>query len=151
MPWFLMWITTDYALGWGFPWFLDALILLIGITTLITGLLLSIHCIRIFTIIGKGTLAPWAPPQKLVVVGIYRYMRNPMITGVLFGLLGESIILSNYALFLWCFFFFVGNHIYFIKSEEPELVTRFGEEYEIYRENVPRWLPRKTPWSPQST
>jgi protein-S-isoprenylcysteine O-methyltransferase Ste14 len=99
-----------------------------------------------FSNIGEGTLAPWAPTQKLVVVGIYRYMRNPMITGVLFALLGEWIVLSNYALFLWFLFFFLGNHVYFIKSEEPGLVARFGEEYELYRENVPRWLPRRTPW-----
>jgi protein-S-isoprenylcysteine O-methyltransferase Ste14 len=144
-----MWITMDYTLGWGLPWFLDSLILLIGIMILVTGVLLTIHCIRMFTNIGKGTLAPWAPTQKLVIVGIYQYMRNPMITGVLFGLLGESIILSNYALFLWVLFFFAGNHIYFIRSEEPGLVTRFGEEYKKYRENVPRWLPRRTPWSEQ--
>ena len=101
-----------------------------------------------FANIGKGTLAPWAPAQHLVVVGIYRYMRNPMITGVLLSLLGEAIILSNYAVFLWFLFFFIGNHIYFIKSEEPDLLKRFGPEYVEYFENVPRWLPRSTPWTP---
>ncbi len=151
IPWFLMWFTADITIGWSLPWSLDFLILLIGMTILVTGILLTVNCIIMFANIGEGTLAPWAPTQKLDVVGIYRYMRNPMITGVLFGLLGESIILSNYAVLLWFLFFFVGNHIYFIKSEEPGLVARFGDEYEAYRDNVPRWLPRKTPWSLQDS
>lgn len=148
IPWILMWITNDSTIGWLLPWSLDFLIFLVGVTILVTGLLLMIYCIRMFSHIGEGTLAPWAPPQKLVVVGIYRYMRNPMITGVLLSLLGESIILSNHAVFLWFFFSFLGNHVYFIKSEEPGLVARFGEEYEEYLRNVPRWLPRRKPWIP---
>jgi len=71
-----------------------------------------------------------------------------MITGVLLGLLGESIILSNYVVFLWFLLALIVNHIYFIKSEEPGLVKRFGREYIEYSKNVPRWLPRKTPWTP---
>jgi len=148
IPWLLMWLTNDTTIGWNLPWTLDSLVLLIGVTIFFTGVLLLVHCIRIFSTIGEGTLAPWAPTQKLVAVGIYRYMRNPMITGVLFALLGEWIILSNNALLLWLLFFFLGNHLYFIKSEEPGLVVRFGDEYEEYRQNVPRWFPRRTAWSP---
>jgi protein-S-isoprenylcysteine O-methyltransferase Ste14 len=148
MPWFLMWYTSDTIIGLSLAWFLDLLVMLIGITLLLTGVILMAACIRMFTNVGEGTLAPWAPTQKLVVVGIYRYMRNPMITGVVLGILGESIILSNYAVFLWFLFFFIGNHLYFIKSEEPGLLKRFGQEYVEYFENVPRWLPRRTPWEP---
>ncbi|MHA1964490.1 MAG: methyltransferase family protein [Candidatus Thorarchaeota archaeon] len=148
VPWFLMWLTADTTIGWSLAWSLDLLVMFVGLTLLLTGVLLVVACIRMFTKIGEGTIAPWAPTQKLVVVGVYRYMRNPMITGVLFGLLGESIILSNYAVFLWFLLFFIGNHIYFIKSEEPGLLKRFGEEYVEYFENVPRWLPRITPWEP---
>ncbi len=149
IPWILMWVTNDSTIGWLLPWFLDISIFLVGLTILVTGFLLMVHCIRMFSHIGEGTLAPWAPPQKLVVAGVYRYMRNPMITGVLLSLLGESIILSNYAVFLWFIFTFLGNHLYFIKSEEPGLFARFGEEYEEYTRNVPRWLPRRNPWSPK--
>jgi protein-S-isoprenylcysteine O-methyltransferase Ste14 len=148
IPWFLMWATNDTTIGWALtPWTLDILVLAIGMTVLVQGLVLLVHCIQMFSKVGEGTLAPWAPTQKLVVVGVYRYMRNPMITGALFALLGEWIILSNYALFLWLLFFFLGNHLYFIKSEEPGLVERFGEEYEEYRRNVPRWIPRRTSWN----
>ena len=137
MPWFLMWISADVTVGWPMLGSLNPLIMLIGLTVLVTGLLLTAVCIRMFANIGKGTLAPWAPTQHLVVVGIYRYMRNPMITGVLLGLLGEAIVLSNNEVFLWFLFFFIGNHIYFIKSEEPGLLKRFGQEYVEYFENVP--------------
>lgn len=148
IPWFLMWFTADTTIGWSFVGVLNPLIMLMGLTLLFTGILLMASTIRMFTTIGRGTLAPWAPTQNLVVVGIYRFMRNPMITGVLLGLLGEAIILSNYAVFLWFLFFFIGNHIYFIKSEEPGLLKRFGEEYVEYFDNVPRWLPKRTPWTP---
>ena len=145
-----MWSTGNTTIGWSTVGLFNLLILLVGATLLFTGLVLLTACIRMFNSIGKGTLAPWAPTQKLVVVGVYRYMRNPMITGVLFALLGEVIILSNYAVFLWLLFFFLGNHIYFIKSEEPGLLKRFGEEYVEYFKNVPRWLPRRTPWTPRT-
>jgi protein-S-isoprenylcysteine O-methyltransferase Ste14 len=148
MPWFLMWWTSDTTIGWSLPWSLELFVLLFGLTTLSFGILLLVMCIRMFASIGRGTLAPWAPTQRLVVTGIYQYVRNPMITGVLFGLLGESIILSNYAIFLWTLIFFIGNHIYFIRSEEPGLLKRFGDEYTEYFENVPRWIPKRTPWSP---
>jgi protein-S-isoprenylcysteine O-methyltransferase Ste14 len=147
VPWFLMWLTTDTTLGWSFAGFLNLMIMLIGLTILFTGVVLMTACIQMFSSVGEGTLAPWAPTQKLVAVGVYRYMRNPMITGVLLGLLGEAIILSNYAVFLWFLVFFIGNHIYFIKSEEPGLLKRFGQEYVDYFENVPRWLPRRTSWT----
>jgi protein-S-isoprenylcysteine O-methyltransferase Ste14 len=148
MPWFLMWLTEDVTIGWLLPWPLDLVVLLIGTLLLFSGVVLLVICVRMFVTIGNGTLAPWAPTQKLVVVGIYRYMRNPMITGVLLGLFGEFIILSNNSVFLWALFFFLGNHIYFIKSEEPGLLKRFRREYVAYFENVPRWLPRRTPWTP---
>lgn len=150
IPWLLLWITNDTTFGWTSAGFLNLLIILIGLTIIFTGLVLLIACIRMFNSVGTGTLAPWAPTQKLVVVSVYRYMRNPMITGVLFALLGEAIIFSNYAIFLWFVIFLIGNHIYFIKSEEPGLRKRFGDEYLEYCENVPRWLPRRTPWTPSS-
>lgn len=109
-----------------------------GVVVLLTVLTLLAVCVNMFANLGKGTLAPWAPTQRLVVLSLYSYMRNPMITGVLLSLLGGSIILSNTAVFLWFLFFFLGNHLYFIKSEEPGLLKRFG---------VPRWLPRRSPWT----
>lgn len=121
---------------------------LIGILIFIPGFLLFILSIRLFHKIGNGTLAPWKPTQKLVVKSLYAYMRNPMISGVLLLLLSESLFYNSMAVFLWLVFFFVTCHLYFVLSEEPGLVKRFGKEYEDYVLNVPRWIPRLKAWKP---
>ncbi len=105
-----------------------------------------VAAISLFVTVGRGTLAPWEPTHKLVVQGVYRHVRNPMISGVLFVLLGESMITASLPLFWWYFFVVVVNAIYIPLSEEPGLVKRFGEDYVNYKRNVPRWIPRLTPW-----
>ena len=102
--------------------------------------------IRLFVTVGKGTLAPWEPTQRLVVQGVYRHVRNPMISGVLFVLLGESVFTASLPLFCWFLVFAFVNAIYIPLLEEPGLVKRFGEDYLTYKRNVPRWVPRWTPW-----
>ena len=69
-----------------------------------------------------------------------------MITAVVTILLGESIFFGSIVIASWAFFFLAVNHIYFILSEEPGLVRRFGEDYKTYLKHVPRWIPRTTPW-----
>ena len=103
--------------------------------------------ITLFQKKGKGTLAPWKPTQKLVIEGPYRYVRNPMISGVLCILIAESLLINSVYIFYWALFFFTINYIYFIVKEEPDLVKRFGNEYENYKKNVPRWIPLSTPWN----
>lgn len=124
----------------------DILILIAGVAAASIGIFLLAVTIRLFIVIGRGTLAPWKPAQKLVVKGPYRYVRNPMISGVSLILAGEAILFRSYYLLIWLIVFFLINHIYFVLVEEPGLAKRFGEEYEIYKQNVPRWLPRLTPW-----
>ncbi|UJH69086.1 methyltransferase family protein [Allomuricauda sp. SCSIO 65647] len=120
-----------------------------GMLLLGIGLVLFISSVVLFVRIGKGTLAPWNPTRKLVVKSLYRHMRNPMILGVLCILLGESLLLASFTILVWAIFFFVLNHCYFIWKEEPDLTKRFGEEYKIYKKNVPRWLPRIKGWYPE--
>ncbi len=147
-PSIILWLTNDFSLGWNLPPSLNLLLMILGFAILLSGLTLLAVTIRMFSKIGNGTLAPWAPPESLVVQGLYSRTRSPMISGVLITLVGESIIFSSIWLFVLFLIFLVGNHIYFIKSEEPGLVARFGEEYQEYKANVPRWLPRRTPWKP---
>jgi len=104
-------------------------------------------CVRLFARVGHGTLAPWDPTEALVVVGPYRYVRNPMITGVAVMLLGETILWSSRGVGVWAASFLVINHLYFVLSEEPGLEHRFGQPYRAYMADVPRWIPRLRPWS----
>ncbi len=128
----------------------DIVALLIGIGLIGAGLYLVIQTIRRFNSIGRGTLAPWSPTRVLVVQGIYRHVRNPMISGVFCILLGEAVLLGSLPLFYWFVWFVLANLIYIPWLEEPGLVRRFGEEYRLYRRNVPRWIPRLHPWEGSS-
>jgi protein-S-isoprenylcysteine O-methyltransferase Ste14 len=141
--------------GWaGIPWLflypLNFLTLILGGIVIGVGLIILYKTNRAFARLGKGTLAPWASTQRFVAVGLYRYVRNPMILGVLLVLLGEAVILGALVIFLWFGIFWVMNHIWFIRWEEPNLEERFGDEYRQYKANVPRWIPRPRPWIPES-
>ena len=114
----------------------------IGALVLAVGIALFAWTVTLFVRIGRGTLAPWDPTRKLVIEGPYRYVRNPMITAMLTILAGEALLLGSAAIAIWLGIFFTINAIYFPLVEEPGLRRRFGEEYERYRERVPRWLPR---------
>jgi len=120
--------------------------LILGSILIIAGLMTMGLTISSFILIGKGTLAPWSPTKKLVEVGLYRYVRNPMILGVFTVLLGETMSIWSVALLQWSAAFFVINTIYFILYEEPGLEKRFGEEYLNYKNHVSRWMPRLTPF-----
>jgi len=147
VPLTILWSTGGFQPGWGFrlPW--DPVLIAIGAVLMGYGLYLLSVTIQLFVNIGKGTLAPWAPTRKLVVIGPYRYVRNPMISGVLITLLGETIVFGSAGLLIWFACFFTLNYAYFMLSEEPGLEKRFGEEYRRYKKNVPRWIPRLTPWT----
>jgi protein-S-isoprenylcysteine O-methyltransferase Ste14 len=119
-----------------------------GILLLLAGLFIMGMTMAGFASIGKGTLAPWSPPQHLVVQGMYAYVRNPMILGVIIVLLGEALLFSSWPILAEAVLVFAMNTVYFIFSEEPGLEKRFGEEYRAYKRNVPRWLPRRTSWKP---
>jgi protein-S-isoprenylcysteine O-methyltransferase Ste14 len=124
---------------------------ILGVAILSTGLMLFIYTVALFRSIGKGTLAPWSPTQKLIVIGPYRYCRNPMISAVFFILIGESLILHAIGILIWAGIFFIINTTYFILKEEPDLLKRFGEDYRLYKNKVPRWIPKLKPYSPSDT
>jgi protein-S-isoprenylcysteine O-methyltransferase Ste14 len=125
----------------------NILLKFVGTFFFIVGLFLFLWTNYLFKTFGKGTLAPWTVKQNLVIRGPYKYCRNPMITGVLFILIGETLFLHSTNILIWtCIFFFV--HIfYFAFKEEPDLHRRFGDAYEKYKENVPRWIPKLRPYS----
>ena len=101
-----------------------------------------------FVIEGVGTPAPLAPPQHLVVGGLYRFVRNPMYLSVTAAIVGQGLLLGQTSLFVYALIvallFFAFVRLY----EEPDLAQRFGVEYEAYRLAVPAWWPRLRPWKP---
>ena len=117
-----------------------------GALPIFLGLGLMISTNRLFTTVGHGTLAPWNPTQRLVVRGVYRHVRNPMISGVFCILLAEAIFFGSWWLSGWFGVFVLVNAIYIPLVEEPGLAERFGDDYLRYKENVPRWIPRLKPW-----
>jgi protein-S-isoprenylcysteine O-methyltransferase Ste14 len=121
-----------------------------GAMLLVMGLVLVVQTVRLIATRGRGTLAPWDPPQRLVVHGVYRHVRNPMISGVVAILLAEALIFGSLPLLTWAGIFFGINALYIPLSEEPGLERRFGNEYRLYKRHVPRWLPRLRPWFPES-
>jgi len=105
----------------------------LGSAFICLGLVLMVATIRLFVAVGRGTLAPWNPTQRLVVQGVYRHVRNPMIAGVFFVLLGEAVLAASLALLIW-FAAFVGvNAAYIPLAEELGLVKRFGSDYLTYK------------------
>jgi protein-S-isoprenylcysteine O-methyltransferase Ste14 len=119
-----------------------------GVPLACAGFALWLWTVRLFARVGRGTLAPWDPTARLVVEGPYGHVRNPMITAVLAVLLGETLIFGSIALAIWTALFAVINHVFFLAFEEPGTERRFGDDYRRYKENVPRWVPRRTPWLP---
>jgi len=124
------------------------LALLAGGASLLIGLTLFTATVIHFVRRGRGTLAPWDPPRVLVVSGVYCYVRNPMISGVMFILLAESLLTGSRRIAMWLILFLIISLVYIPLLEEPGLIARFGERYRLYKENVPRWLPRLKAWSP---
>lgn len=124
------------------------LVLGTGVAALGIGLTLFVSTLVHLARTGRGTLAPWDPPRVLVVKGIYRWVRNPMISGVLFILLAEALLTGSRRVLVWFILFLTINLVYIPLLEEPGLVARFGERYRFYKKNVPRWLPRVKPWTP---
>jgi protein-S-isoprenylcysteine O-methyltransferase Ste14 len=143
IPALILWRVDGFSVPSPFAFTTD-----LGLLVVTLGLGLMSTTIRLFGRVGKGTLAPWDPTERLVVRGPYRWVRNPMISGVLFVLLGEALLFRSAGILAWWALFFLANAIYLPLSEEPGLERRFGEEYRRYRREVPRWIPRLTPVPP---
>jgi protein-S-isoprenylcysteine O-methyltransferase Ste14 len=141
-----LWIARRYGVALILGRSADAICLeLLGIVLLAFGLALFVASLRRFAIEGQGTLAPWDPPRAFVVRGPYRFVRNPMISGVILVLLGEALVLRSIPHAVWALCALALNLAYIPLVEEPQLVRRFGEPYQEYCRRVPRFIPRLTP------
>ena len=118
----------------------------LGVLLIIAGVPGLVHSFGEFALKGLGTPAPIAPTEHLVVSGLFRYVRNPIYIAVTAVILGQGLLFGDVRLLVWGLLFWLGTHLFVLAYEEPTLVETFGAEYERYRANVPRWIPRITPW-----
>ena len=114
---------------------------ILGCVVLVLGAGLVLETTTRFALQGRGTPAPWAPPERFVVRGTYRLTRNPMYVGVLALIVGQALLLGREILFAWAAAAWLLFHLFVVLEEEPGLRRRFGAAYEDYCERVPRWLP----------
>ena len=128
VPW---WIN-----GWTEPRFWPALLLVAG------GILVVLRAFIRFVREGRGTPAPVAPTEQLVVGGDFRYVRNPMYVGVVATILGQALLFLDLWLFVYAVVAWAVMASFVHWYEEPVLSRQYGREYEDYRRAVPAWLPR---------
>lgn len=96
---------------------------------------------------GLGTPAPIAPTQRLVVGGLYRYVRNPMYLAVVGAIIGQSLLLGRPVLLIYAALVAAAVATFVHGYEQPSLARQFGAAYQDYRRAVPGWLPRLRPWA----
>ena len=96
-----------------------------------------------FALQGRGTPAPIAPTERLVITGLYRRVRNPMYLAVTATILGQWLLLARPVLLAWALVFAATTYAFVRGYEEPTLLAEYGEEYERYRAAVPGWWPRR--------
>ena len=112
----------------------------LGLIPLGLGWLGLVWCVRDFYVRGRGTLAPWSPPANLVVVGLYRYTRNPMYVAVTLILLGWALSSGLPGLYIYAAAVAIAFHLRVVLGEEPWLSRTHGAQWHEYAQRVPRWL-----------
>jgi protein-S-isoprenylcysteine O-methyltransferase Ste14 len=143
IPWWL----TGWRVRESLPYWAPMRVL--GVILLAAGLFALVQAFVRFVVEGLGTPAPIAAPERLVVGGLYRYVRNPMYVAVLSVLVGQALILGQLVLLPYAAAFWVITAAFVRWYEEPALTRRFGADYEAYRRAVPAWRPRLRPWEPR--
>lgn len=111
-----------------------------GLVLVTVGTVGLLWCVRDFYVSGKGTLAPWAPPEHLVIVGLYRYSRNPMYVAVALILLGWAAAFWSVTLLTYALAVLVAFHLRVVLGEEPWLARAHGADWRQYARRVRRWI-----------
>lgn len=114
----------------------------LALLLIIMGALIYAWCTADFVMRGRGSPNPDAPPTRLVLSGLYRYTRNPMYVGLLTAIIGGGLWVGSFLLFIYAALAFVIVHLRVTRYEEPVLLKQFGKSYQMYLNQVPRWLPR---------
>ncbi|HUH63739.1 MAG TPA: isoprenylcysteine carboxylmethyltransferase family protein [Terracidiphilus sp.] len=140
---YIPWWMTHFRIPTGEPgwqWTIAAAMISMGIVPLIGSMFR-------FVFVGRGTMVPAVPTERLVISGLYRYVRNPMYLGVLLSLAGEALLFRSRDIVVEALTAWLAAHVFILVYEEPTLARRHPDEYPLYKRNVPRWVPRATPWT----
>lgn len=142
VPWWISrWRVKEPFLGFtGFR--------VIGILIGIGGLAVLLDSFGRFAFAGQGTPAPVMPTRHLVVVGLYRHVRNPMYLAVVSLIMGQALLMGDPGVLVYGGLVWLCFHGFVLGYEEPTLRKSFGPEYSRFCANVPRWVPRFHPWRP---
>jgi protein-S-isoprenylcysteine O-methyltransferase Ste14 len=116
---------------------------IVGMLVGLVGAGVALWCVATFTVVGRGTPAPFDPPRRLVVRGPYRFVRNPMYLGATVALAGAALVCQSLALAGYAVVFILVAHAFVVSYEEPHLRRTFGQEYEAYSARVRRWWPSR--------
>jgi protein-S-isoprenylcysteine O-methyltransferase Ste14 len=143
IPWWL----TGWDVGISWPTAVRAC----GVVLTAAGVVVLMQAFARFVREGRGTPAPVAPTETLVVGGLYRFVRNPMYLAVLATIVGQALLFGRPILFGYAFVVWLAVASFVRVYEEPHLTEQFGDDYRAYREHVPAWIPRRSPWSPSDT
>jgi protein-S-isoprenylcysteine O-methyltransferase Ste14 len=140
------WLLTGWQVREPVPYWAPMRVL--GVILLVAGLIALIQAFVRFVVEGLGTPVPVAAPERLVVGGVYRYVRNPMYVAILAIVVGQALLLGQLGLLLYAAGIWLITASFVRFYEEPALRRRFGADYEAYRRAVPAWWPRLRPWKP---
>jgi protein-S-isoprenylcysteine O-methyltransferase Ste14 len=117
-----------------------------GALLIVAGIPVLLGSFARFALQGLGTPAPAFPTRRLVVTGLYRYVRNPMYVGVLSVIFGQGLLLGSVRVLEYGILIWVAFYLFVLGYEEPTLRRTYGAEYETFCRNVSRWIPRLKPW-----
>ena len=117
-----------------------------GLILLVLGTIVLVQAFARFVVEGNGTPAPVAPTERLVIGGLYRYVRNPMYLAVVAVITGQALLLWQPALLVYAVLVWLAVASFVRWYEEPALARKFGPQYVAYRRSVPAWRPRTRPW-----
>lgn len=138
------WLLTGWEIRAPLPYWMPLRVA--GAVLLIAGVAVAAQAFVRFVVEGLGTPAPVAAPERLVVGGLYRRVRNPMYVALLVAIAGEALLLGQVSLLVYAAAVGVITNLFVRFYEEPALHRRFGDQYEAYRRAVPGWWPRMHPW-----
>jgi protein-S-isoprenylcysteine O-methyltransferase Ste14 len=143
-----VWLWTWLVPSWINGGRLEPRLSVAALVFMIPGGAIMLWCVLAFAWRGLGTPMPLDPPRRLVVMGLYRFVRNPMYVGMGLFLCGEALLLPSITrqMFIMVVLLWGAVTILIVTYEEPGLRRRFGADYETYYRNVARWIPRLTPF-----